>query len=718
MLKILNFSKTFFIRKYFISKYLLKFSNIKQTKLINLKNKNRLYSLRKLTINNLLIKNTKLLQLFQTYQSVQDRKITNIKTNFIEQSFITKYTPITANLVKDITIKHFQKKSQFLIFLNELCYSLKSTNIFLLQNLSLFKENKLFYLKNTAEYTLFYNYLYHVFYQKNSIVSFSNTKRYVNNLSLNNFGNYFINNIFYHILNKNLERSHKSIVRFNTLDMISYFDLKQNFWEQFGLPVNISSTSSTQSSQQFVIKKLKVISNLKRRTQKLSLVHLRYFTFNISKDKFNLNYFWKHNNILNTSSYSNVLPKFTNIYKNNLFQRKTSIQLVYILTRIENKLKFYKNSDNFSIKFKKLNQLRNLLLHLINEKKIRNRINYMILTNKNVLARLRVNKWKVNMINFLKHLVQKVKVTNNIKLYQFIKLLSSRLSLGRKTSEIKHLVNQSTVHSKLNPIKSFFFNKKNRASNMKMLDKSAKTELKAWHNKNISLRKNWLNSKAVLSEKHLTVQQNKAILSSWINRPVDLFFINALALTKFSFKNERFDSPNNNPNTFLSILDRDFINKYKYVGIYIKDLVRVAFISIFFKKPSFLAKFIAFQLSKLPRNRKETNFIRFLIKVIKTFAAERKEILGIRIRFKGRVNRWRRTKFILSTRGTLPLQTISERIEQGTSQAVNKKGAVGIRIWLRYKQSFSFTLKDHILKYIQYSKLLKTRNISRTLLAK
>ena len=145
MLKILNFSKTFFIRKYFISKYLLKFSNIKQTKLINLKNKNRLYSLRKLTINNLLIKNTKLLQLFQTYQSVQDRKITNIKTNFIEQSFITKYTPITANLVKDITIKHFQKKSQFLIFLNELCYSLKSTNIFLLQNLSLFKENSILF---------------------------------------------------------------------------------------------------------------------------------------------------------------------------------------------------------------------------------------------------------------------------------------------------------------------------------------------------------------------------------------------------------------------------------------------------------------------------------------------------------------------------------------------------------------------------------------------
>jgi ribosomal protein S3 len=104
--------------------------------------------------------------------------------------------------------------------------------------------------------------------------------------------------------------------------------------------------------------------------------------------------------------------------------------------------------------------------------------------------------------------------------------------------------------------------------------------------------------------------------------------------------------------------------------------------------------------------------------VIKTFAAERKEILGVRIRFKGRVNRWRRTKFILGNRGTLPLQTISERIEQGTAQAVNKKGAVGIRIWLRYKQSFSFVLRNHILTYLNYSKALKMRKINQTLLLK
>jgi hypothetical protein len=81
------------------------------------------------------------------------------------------------------------------------------------------------------------------------------------------------------------------------------------------------------------------------------------------------------------------------------------------------------------------------------------------------------------------------------------------------------------------------------------------------------------------------------------------------------------------------------INRYKYVAIYIKDLIRISFISLYMKNPTFLAKFVAFQLSKLPRNRKETKFIRFTTKVIKIFTAQRKEMLGMRIKFKGRVNR-------------------------------------------------------------------------------
>jgi hypothetical protein len=81
------------------------------------------------------------------------------------------------------------------------------------------------------------------------------------------------------------------------------------------------------------------------------------------------------------------------------------------------------------------------------------------------------------------------------------------------------------------------------------------------------------------------------------------------------------------------------INKFKYIAVYIQDLVRIGFIALFFKKATFLANFIAFQLEKLPKNRKQTKFIRFVIKLVKISAAQRKEMVGLRIKFKGRVNR-------------------------------------------------------------------------------
>jgi len=93
------------------------------------------------------------------------------------------------------------------------------------------------------------------------------------------------------------------------------------------------------------------------------------------------------------------------------------------------------------------------------------------------------------------------------------------------------------------------------------------------------------------------------------------------------------------PTKFFNNLDRHMISKYKYIGIFIKDLIRIAYIALLFKKANFLAKYIAYQIAILPKNRKETSFIRFLIKAIRTIASERKEIIALRIKFKGRVNR-------------------------------------------------------------------------------
>ncbi len=112
----------------------------------------------------------------------------------------------------------------------------------------------------------------------------------------------------------------------------------------------------------------------------------------------------------------------------------------------------------------------------------------------------------------------------------------------------------------------------------------------------------------------------------------------------------------------------------------IPDLARFSFICIYFKKPSALSKIFAIGLSSLPRNRKETQFLRFLIKLIKVFSSQRRERLGVRIRFKGRVNRWRRTKYVNGDKGKLPFYTYSSRIEIGESQAITRKGTLGIRI--------------------------------------
>jgi hypothetical protein len=92
-------------------------------------------------------------------------------------------------------------------------------------------------------------------------------------------------------------------------------------------------------------------------------------------------------------------------------------------------------------------------------------------------------------------------------------------------------------------------------------------------------------------------------------------------------------------NKFLSQVERQMIGRYKYVAVYFHDLVRISFLSLFLKKPAFLTSFIGFQISKLPKNRKETKLVKFIIKVVKIFSSQRIEMIGLKIEFKGRVNR-------------------------------------------------------------------------------
>jgi len=162
-----------------------------------------------------------------------------------------------------------------------------------------------------------------------------------------------------------------------------------------------------------------------------------------------------------------------------------------------------------------------------------------------------------------------------------------------------------------------------------------------------------------------TFTQLKYLLSVRANSRFSFYPINALSLVRFAYDHERHvekakylelrqqnesaiqalsakKKPYENvklSQRFLAKLEREMASRFRYVAIYIKDLIRITFFSVYLKKVSFLAAFYAFTLSKLPRNRKETKFLRFLRKLLKVFASQRMERVGVRIRFQGRVNR-------------------------------------------------------------------------------
>jgi len=139
--------------------------------------------------------------------------------------------------------------------------------------------------------------------------------------------------------------------------------------------------------------------------------------------------------------------------------------------------------------------------------------------------------------------------------------------------------------------------------------------------------------------------QLKSLLSFIRGTHFSLYQVNARSLTRFVFDQQakiiakhRGAQPKQSKN-YRFLLEQRLISRFRYVGVYIKDLIRVTYLSIFFKKASFIASFYAFTLGKLPRNRKELKYVYFLINLFKIFTVQNKEIVGVRIRIQGRLNR-------------------------------------------------------------------------------
>lgn len=481
-------------------------------------------------------------------------------------------------------------------------------------------------------------------------------------------------NFFYSTVYFNAGVNLKNVLNFDINLFLSSF--KENSLGKYINKLNISNFYSVRSTYNKLLGQYLYLSFFKGRNNNIQLKNnnhfLNYIKQNFIAPKLNFSrYVWKKSLMFGKKVYSKK-RNFGWWGIHNSYNRELPRSIFFLLSRLQEKQKLI-NANRISIdstqlepQFSKLNEILNYLLkNKIKREKTKN----LVLSKLPFLKKLNRRKWSSV---FLKNILSKLQNLN--------------VNILTQISSIKNKLNKKNYsHSR---VKSKFLKVRN------------------------------LRKKALWKEKKL-VQKNDEIISpqfKQINKffsfifktNTTIYFINALSLTKFSFV---FPDKKKSVQKFLNQIEREMIERYKYVAVYIQDLVRVSFLSLFLKKPTFLASFIGFQMAKLPRNRKETKLTRFIIKVVKIFSSQRKEMIGMKIEFKGRVNRWRRTKIIRGISGVLPLYSYNTRIEFGSSKAITRKGALGIRLWLCYRPSFEEILRVALFNYLQYSQYLRARSI-------
>ena len=162
-------------------------------------------------------------------------------------------------------------------------------------------------------------------------------------------------------------------------------------------------------------------------------------------------------------------------------------------------------------------------------------------------------------------------------------------------------------------------------------------------------------------------------------------------------------------------LSSQMVSFYRYDVKLINDAINVMYITLILKQPLFLAQFIGYQLRKTPRNYRIGKIIQFLKQNIIAIVRNRKEILGCRVQFKGRLGgrrtrRARKMRFI--NEGIMPLHSYTSKIEYGAANGSTRFGIVGIKIWLCYTTDFHIELQKDLLLYFGYS-LLKLPKVKK-----
>jgi len=154
----------------------------------------------------------------------------------------------------------------------------------------------------------------------------------------------------------------------------------------------------------------------------------------------------------------------------------------------------------------------------------------------------------------------------------------------------------------------------------------------------------------------------------------------------------------------LSKLSNKFARRlqYRYSNIEFQTLFKLCMLTSFFKRPVFLARYIAFQVYSFPKKYRQLPLLKFIMTAFLSLS-QRKELKGSRIQIQGRFDKWRRSKIIVKESGFITTRKKNFLIEYGSAHGFVKKGAFGIKIWISYSSKFSSFYNNCFKRYYLYS---------------
>ena len=414
-----------------------------------------------------------------------------------------------------------------------------------------------------------------------------------------------------------------------------------------------------------------------------------------SKNLFYLDYTKNFNSFKSIKS-TNI--NYTNITNNSYFKniKKNLINYYLVSKHIKNKKKLKKllNKNNNNIfKLIKLNLIKYFLL-----------VNSNILLNKIKLVGKQNNDNNIKLLKYKLHITFK-KLNKVIKLINLLKTYNNNIILTNfiKNNYLKSF-NKNYIAFLL-----YYINYKTNIKNNFNLNNKNYFNIKKYSSKKNIVINNKNNKNLIKKSKNIKIKEIKKFLSKLTNSKISIIFINSLSFAKFCYyleqKNEFLKK---SPNIFLNI-QKQMLSSYRYDAIYIQDFVNIAFISLIFKNIQILTDFIGFQFKKLPKNKRQLKLIQLVTKTLQIIFKERDEISGLKIQFKGRINKRKRARTINFKDGVISLHSHSSRVEYGQTNAFTRSGSLGIKLWLFYNKNFKNELKRYFLNYIKYSKLKKNQ---------